>query len=117
MSRRVHTLVRTGFTAGLLVVLVTAFQSCADSGRAPTSPSPAAQYTPRALSWECMHSSTRGADSGGWSFDLPAADCGVGASAVPDAGIGMVTVAPGNLRSTITGSTVRLDWDVILEPV
>jgi hypothetical protein len=29
----------------------------------------------------------------------------------------MVTVAPGNLRSTVNGSTVQLDWDRVLETV
>ena len=32
-------------------------------------------------------------------------------------GVGQVSIAPGNFRSTVTGTTVRLDWDPVLEPV
>ena len=50
-------------------------------------------------------------------FPGPAEDCRAAGAVVPDVGIGVVTAAPGNLRSTVTGTTVRLDWNGLLEPV
>src|SRR4029450_598555 len=100
---------------GVLVLSLAVLQSCSDSGRGPTSASPAVLYSPRALSWECMHQSA-GSPSG-WAFGTPAVDCGPSLAPVPDAGVGLVTAAPGNLRSTITGTTVRLHWDPLAEAV
>src|SRR5262245_52855009 len=101
-------------SCGVLAFLLAGTGSCADSGRPPTSPSAVTQFTPRALSWECAQ---QGPGTGGWSFDRPSVDCGPSAAPVADAGVGMVTAAPANLRSTITGTTVRLDWNPLTEPV
>src|SRR5580765_3959346 len=93
----------------LYVSLAATAGACADSARGPTSPS-SVQPSARTLGWECgrlAHST--GAD--GWSF-APPNGCPA-ATAVPDAGIGLISAAPGNFRSTIAAATVRLDWEAV----
>src|SRR5262245_19880894 len=93
----------------LYVSLAATAGACADSARGPTSPSAVVLATP-ALSWQCGRL-TQSTSAGGWSF-APAEGCPA-AMAVPDVGVGQISVAPSNLRSTITASTVRLDWDQV----
>ena len=105
----------------LLVVIVGLFsalsaQRCADGSRAPTAPSAVLAPTP-ALAWECLRSSASTTGGTGWTFQTAAPACPMAATAAVVAGAGEVSVAPGNLQSTITGTTVRLDWDAIAEPV
>ena len=38
-------------------------------------------------------------------------------AAVADVGFGLISAAPSNLRSTVTGTTVRLDWDQLPDAV
>jgi hypothetical protein len=90
--------------------------SCAQENRGPTTPSAVLVSAP-AFSWICVRQSAVVAAPSGWSFPGPAEECRVAGLVVADVGIGVVTAAPGNLRSTVTASTVRLDWDGLVEPV
>ena len=90
--------------------------SCSQEHRGPTTPSAVVVSTP-AFSWACVRQSVAVSAPSGWSFPGPAEECRGAGSVVPDVGIGEVTTAPGNFRSTVTGTTVRLDWNGLLEPV
>jgi len=97
------------------VVLSALLASCSQESRGPTTPSAVVVSTP-SFSWACVRQSATASGGSGWTF--PAADDGCAPStSAPEAGVGAVSVAPGNLRSTVTGTTVRLDWNAILEPV
>jgi hypothetical protein len=54
---------------------------------------------------------------GGWTFEAPPSACSSRRTTAADVGVGLVTVAPGNFRATVTGNTVRIDWDRVLEAV
>jgi hypothetical protein len=98
------------------VVATALLLSCSQENRGPTTPSAVLVSAP-AFSWACVRQSATVSAPNGWSFPGPAEDCRAAGAVVPDVGIGVVSVAPGNLRSTITGTTVRLDWNALLEPV
>src|SRR4029453_8043886 len=68
----------------------------------------------RALSWECGRL-TQSTSAAGWSF--AAAQGCPATTAVPDVGVGLISVAPSNLRSTVATTTVRLDWDQVPDAV
>src|SRR5687768_6836411 len=91
---------------GLLAAL--ALHSCAESGRGPTTPSAVQVPTPT-LNWECgRQRQIAAAEASGWSFPAAPSSCPATPAFAQEVGIGLVSVAPGNLRSTISGATVRL---------
>src|SRR5262245_49245211 len=108
-----------GILAGLTLT------SHADSGRAPTSPSLSALLPTTAgllpptatVSWECLRQSASKAATMEWSYQTVAPGCPAAVTAALVGGVGQPSGAPSNLRSTVTGSTVRLDWDGPPEPV
>ena len=97
------------------VALGTLLNACADSGRGPTAPSALRTSLPAVLaqtvSWQCGGRLVSGGE--GWSF--PAAQ-GCPAMRVlaqsTSVASGLVTIAPTVLRSTVTGSNVRLQWEM-----
>jgi hypothetical protein len=93
------------------------FAACADSGRTPTSPSATLAAPEQMLQWDCGRQAVNQAVVGGWSFQQPSSTCGASLAASAVVGSGEVTFAPANLRATVTGTTVRLDWDPVLEAV
>ena len=122
-------LVRT--FAPLCLVAAVLSSACSDGGRGPTSPSNAAgpagpvtsSLPPVPLNWECGRQNTNqvatSAALGGWTFHTPAPACSSGRSTIlgADFAVGLVTVGPTNFRASVTGRTVRLDWDRVLEAV
>jgi Fibronectin type III domain/Uncharacterized protein conserved in bacteria (DUF2135) len=117
--------------APLCLVVAVLSSACSDGGRGPTSPSNAASpagpvtssLPPAPLNWECGRQNTNqtatSAALAGWTFETPAPACSSGRSTIlgTDVAVGLVTVAPTNFRASVTGSTVRLDWDRVLEAV
>ena len=80
-------------------------------GRRPAAPT---------TSWECGRvAGAQTTEINGWTFSTPAVSCPGSRVVVQDVGVGVgqVSIAPGNFRSTVTGTTVRLDWNPVLEPV
>jgi len=73
--------------------------------------------TTTSVRWECVRQSAATVTTSGWSFEAPAGDCPLTTAVAADAGVGLVSVAPGNLQSTVTGTTVRLSWNAIPETV
>ena len=104
---------RSFILGSLAVSLAAAAGACADSARGPTSPSSVAAPI-RTVAWECGRQA-QSTSTDGWTF-APAAGCSATA-AVADLGVGLISAAPGNLRSTIATTTVRLDWDSVPDAV
>ena len=99
------------------VATVGAINACADRDRTPTSPSAASVIDASASSvgWPSCGGQVE-SGGGGWTF-AASPDCTAGSRTAQTTAMGMVTVAPTNLRSTVTGSTVRLEWDMAAEDV
>ena len=110
----------------LAASLVIGAYGCSDTRHPPTAPSALNMETPtvaggptQTMSWECGRVAANPTSTNGWTFSTPGVSCPGSRVVVQDVGVGVgqVTVAPGNFRSTVTGSTVRLDWNPVLEPV
>jgi hypothetical protein len=95
------------------LTLVTVAGSCAESGRGPTAPSALQSSAPamraQTISWYCGGRTVSGGED--WTF--PAAEgCATTRLFASTTGVavGAVTVPPTNLRSTVSGSNVQLQW-------
>lgn len=104
--------------ASLLLLCVCS--ACADSDRRASSPaSPSAVTLPsassgevRSVSWECARAMTL---AEGWDFG--SSTCVTSRQTSASAAAAAITIAPTNLRSTVTGNTVRLDWGAVADDV
>ena len=104
----------TGIALWLLLSL-----GCADSERRPQSPlapSPtqsavAIPFDVRSVTWTCASDE---ASINGWVFE---ASCPSSFKSLPFSTAAFITVAPANLRATVTGNSVRLDWSAVLDDV
>jgi hypothetical protein len=72
---------------------------------------------PQTLNWECGRQAANAATTGGWSFERSTFSCRSASVAALEAGTGLVSVAPSNFRAIVTGATVQLDWDRVIDPV
>lgn len=117
-------------SAMLIAVAVLTLSGCADSGRNPTSPTQVTTpgiasergnqpfaMTSDTMAWECGAVTLPSQNVNGWIFEQPAALCSSPRNGRLDVAAGAVTVAPGNFRAAVSGNTVRLDWDRVLEAV
>jgi hypothetical protein len=87
--------------------------ACSDARRGAVSPS-AILLPEQTTSWVCgrVAADAQGATtSNGWSFHVPTEACPGQPWRSSIEYDGLVTTAPGNLRSTVTQSTVRLEWE------
>jgi hypothetical protein len=102
------------------LVLGTIAHGCSEPSRAPTTPSAAAPSA-ATLNWGCGRQQTGSTAGTGWVFASAAAtaDCPAVATFARglDVGVGLITAAPADLRATVTGPTVRLDWTPVPETV
>jgi hypothetical protein len=115
---------RQRHTALYLILTVLAC-ACDNAGRGPTSPTSASDpgtfssaiVPPATVEWECVrHTASTTTTVGGWSFAPPPPTCPSTRAGLLGVGVGLVTVAPGNLRAAVSAGTVRLDWDLVSEP-
>jgi hypothetical protein len=93
------------------ILLVVGVSACAENARPPLAPSsvvvnPVAQ----AVDWACLTRAGAGSTGADWLVPSTPSGCGSTLMAVT-AGSAPVNGAPINLRASVTGSTVRLDWD------
>jgi len=108
---------RPCLNARFYLVLTLLSYACAGEPRgavSPTSPSGIA-VPPPTLNWDCGRQAAN-ATVNGWSFELPPSSCR-SMTRLLDTGAGLVSVAPGNFRATVTGAVVQLDWDRVPDPV
>ena len=110
---RASTLLRIA-VLGLFGALI--LHACVDSRRTPTAPSSGSAAE---IAWTCGQ--TGGArqeisGTGQWRFATPACPAGT-VSAVASGSAPIIFGAPGNLRSTVDGTTLRLDWNAVPEVV
>ena len=110
----------------IIASLVIGVYGCSDTRQPPTAPSALNMETPTicgpaAPDYELGMRACDGEHHVDQRMDVfdAGVSCPGSRVVVQDVGVGVgqVTVAPGNFRSTVTGSTVRLDWNPVLEPV
>jgi hypothetical protein len=106
-SRRLHRFVA--------LLLVTVAHACAQDSRQPTAPSAFIVDTvAQTADWACLTRTTIHNSSSEWVLTLPDAMCAARAAssvAAASAGGAPVSGPPVNVRQTVTGTTVRLDWE------
>jgi hypothetical protein len=102
---------------GLFGALI--LHACVDSRRTPTAPSPGSVEIAAEIPWTCGQTGRVRQEisgTGEWKFATPACPAGP-VSALSSGSAPIIFGAPGNLRSTINGTTVRLDWNAVPEVV
>jgi hypothetical protein len=112
-------IVRRSTMAAALSLLFLSY-ACTNSDQraaSPVSPSAIALPSPistdvRSFTWDCSRVVT---STGGWVF--APSTCGTNRQMSVSAGVGAISAAPANLRATVTGNTVRLDWSTVADEV
>src|SRR5262245_53840664 len=78
----------------------------------PTAASPISLSVSQTLAWDCGRQSVT---ASGWTFPAVVGSCPVSTTLAQEGGVGLVTAAPGDFRSTVVGTTVRLEWNAVFE--
>ena len=94
---------------------VSAVIGCTEGSRPPTTPSGHVELAAAngVIDWSCARLGAAKPSSGGglWVFAAASQPCVGGMIAVTSTGADVSGPPPSNFRSTVTGNTVRLDWD------
>ena len=108
-----HITVRGALIGSIGLFLITLLHACVETRRGPTTPSAVGvELSGQSIGWECLRTpeANPGNITGPWTFPQVSAGCPA-IAVTPSATAAPVVGAVLNLRATVTGSTVRLDWD------
>jgi hypothetical protein len=98
-----------------VVFTISAGLGCAEESRVPTTPSANVELaltSSGTIDWSCARvGASRSSGGGLWLFAAVTQPCVTGAIAVTSTAAAVSGPPPSNFRSTVTGNTVRLDWD------